>query len=145
MPRGRLSLAASLLLRADISSDLQRASLWDRHLLRRMSLIVAHRDKRSSGRARVSTRSSMKRPLPVKTTWRTMHDGAGARLRIPLPFRGHVMADALVTDQEIAILCDVAEGWGANLNEDKRKVLDQLIAKGFVVSADQESSAKYKL
>jgi predicted transcriptional regulator len=37
------------------------------------------------------------------------------------------------------------EGWGANLNEDKRKVLDQLIAKGFVVSADQESPAKYKL
>jgi predicted transcriptional regulator len=55
------------------------------------------------------------------------------------------MADALVTDQEIAILCDVMEGWGANLNEDKRKVLDQLIAKGFVVSADQESPAKYKL
>ena len=54
------------------------------------------------------------------------------------------MADALVTDQEIAILCDVLEGSGANLNADKRKVLDQLIATGFVV-ADQESPAKYKL
>jgi hypothetical protein len=53
------------------------------------------------------------------------------------------MADAVISDQEIAILCDVLEGWGANLNEDKRKVLDQLIAKGFVVPA--ESSAKYKL
>jgi predicted transcriptional regulator len=66
-------------------------------------------------------------------------------LEFRFPFRGRVMADALVTDQEIAILCDVMEGWGANLNEDKRKVVDQLIAKGFVVSADQESPAKYKL
>ncbi len=55
------------------------------------------------------------------------------------------MADALITDQEIAILCDVLDGWGANLNAHKTKVLDQLIAKGFVVLADQESSAKYKL
>ena len=55
------------------------------------------------------------------------------------------MTDAVITDQEIAILCDVLEGWSANLNADKRKVLDQLIAKGFVVSADQESPAKYKL
>jgi len=55
------------------------------------------------------------------------------------------MTDAVITDQEVAILCDVLEGWGANLNADKRKVLDQLIAKGFVVSADQESPAKYKL
>ena len=55
------------------------------------------------------------------------------------------MADALITDQEISILCDILEGWGANLNADKRKVLDQLIAKGFVVPADQESVEKYKL
>ena len=55
-----------------------------------------------------------------------------------------VMTDALITDQEIAI-CDVLEGWGANLNADKRKILDQLIAKGFVVPADQELPAKYKL
>ena len=66
-------------------------------------------------------------------------------LEFRFPFRGHVMADALVTDQEIAIFCDVMEGWGANLNEDRRKVLDQLIAKGFVVSAGQEPPAKYKL
>jgi len=46
------------------------------------------------------------------------------------------MADVLITDQEMAILCDVLEGWGANLNADKRKVLDQLIAKGFVVLTD---------
>jgi hypothetical protein len=55
------------------------------------------------------------------------------------------MTDAVITDQEVAILCDVLEGWGANLNADKRKVLDQLIAKGYVVPADQESPAKYKL
>jgi hypothetical protein len=41
------------------------------------------------------------------------------------------MADAL-TDQEIAILCDVLEGQGAKFNTDKKEVLDQLIAKGFV-------------
>ena len=41
------------------------------------------------------------------------------------------MADALISDQEIAILCDVLERGGANLNADKRKVLDRLIAKGF--------------
>ncbi len=56
------------------------------------------------------------------------------------------MADTHISDQEIAILCDVLEGGGANLNADKRKVLDQqLVAKGFVVAAGQESPVKYKL
>ena len=56
------------------------------------------------------------------------------------------MAEALISDQEIAILCDVLEGGGANLNADKRKVLDQqLVAKGFVVAAGQESPVKYQL
>src|SRR5580692_1942765 len=62
----------------------------------------------------------------------------GNRLASVFPFRTRVMAE-LITDQEIAILCDVLEGSGANLKADKRKVLDQLIAKGFVVVADQES------
>jgi hypothetical protein len=61
------------------------------------------------------------------------------------PSGSRVMADAPISDQEIAILCDVLEGWGANLNADKRKVLDQLIAKGVVVLSDQEFPAKYKL
>ena len=52
------------------------------------------------------------------------------------------MADALITDPEIAILCDVLEGSGANLNADKKTVLDQLVAKGFVVVADQEVARK---
>jgi hypothetical protein len=60
-------------------------------------------------------------------------------------FRSRVVSDALITDQEISLLCDVLEGRGADLNADKRKSLDQLIAKGFVVAADQESSVKYKL
>jgi len=55
------------------------------------------------------------------------------------------MQDTLISDQEIAILCDVLEGGGANLNADKRRVLDQLITKGFVVAAGQESPAKFKL
>jgi len=55
------------------------------------------------------------------------------------------MAEALITDQEISILCDILEGQGANLKADKRKILDQLVTKGFVVPADQESPAKYKL
>src|SRR5690348_1680883 len=68
----------------------------------------------------------------------------GARLGAD-SLRSRVMADTPITDQEIAILCDVLEGWGANLNADKRKVLDQLIAKGFVVPAGQDSPVKYKL
>ena len=55
------------------------------------------------------------------------------------------MADTLVSAQEIVILCDVLEGGGANLNADKRKVLDQLIAKGFVVAAGLELPFGYKL
>ena len=55
------------------------------------------------------------------------------------------MADIPIADEEIAILCDVLEGSGANLNTDKRNVLDQLIAKGFVVPADQGSLTKYRL
>jgi hypothetical protein len=54
------------------------------------------------------------------------------------------MADPLITDQEIAILCDVLEGRGANLTPVKKNVLDQLIAKGFVMTSDQ-ASAKYEL
>ena len=54
------------------------------------------------------------------------------------------MADSVITDEEISILCDVLEGWSANLNANKMKILDQLIAKGLVVPDDQES-AKYKL
>ena len=39
------------------------------------------------------------------------------------------MADALITEQEIAILCDVLEGSGANLNADKGRFLISLLRR----------------
>ncbi len=54
------------------------------------------------------------------------------------------MTDDLVTDQEIAILCSILDGRAANLNADKRKVLDRLIANGFVELSDRAAST-YKL
>jgi hypothetical protein len=39
------------------------------------------------------------------------------------------MADALITDEEISILCDVLEGQGANFSASKKNVLDQLLLK----------------
>ena len=51
------------------------------------------------------------------------------------------MADALVTDLEIVVLCDLLEGPGANLKGHKRSVLDQLLAKGLIEPALQEGSA----
>ena len=59
------------------------------------------------------------------------------------------MADVIIlNDQELTILCDLMDGWGAkwsgNLNADQRQVLDQLIAKGFVEAADEQSAARYK-
>jgi hypothetical protein len=55
------------------------------------------------------------------------------------------MADALISDEEIAVLCDLVEGRGANFSAERRKVLDQLIARGFVVLTGRESPAKYIL
>ena len=53
-----------------------------------------------------------------------------------------------INDQELAILCDLMDGWGtnwgSNLDADKRQVLDQLIAKGFVEPADQQSIPTFK-
>ena len=54
----------------------------------------------------------------------------------------------IINDQELAILCDLMDGWGTNcrgnLDADKRQVLDQLIAKGFVEAADQQSIPTFK-
>jgi hypothetical protein len=55
------------------------------------------------------------------------------------------MADALITDEEISILCDVLEGRGGNFSASKKNLLDQLIVKGFVTASDQVSSVNYKL
>ena len=53
-----------------------------------------------------------------------------------------------INDHELAILCDLMDGWGTNwggnLDADKRQVFDQLIAKGFVELADHQSIATYK-
>ena len=57
--------------------------------------------------------------------------------------RRNVMADDL-TDLEIAVLCDLLDGPGANLKAYKRAVLDQLVAKGLVEPAKGEP-AKFQL
>lgn len=55
------------------------------------------------------------------------------------------MIDVPLTDQEISVLCDVAEGQGVNFNADKKNVLNQLIESGYVEAGGQESLPKYKL
>jgi hypothetical protein len=55
----------------------------------------------------------------------------------------HVMADDL-SDLEIAVLCDLLDGPGANLKAHKRAVLDQLVAKKLVEPAKDEP-AKFQL
>jgi hypothetical protein len=47
------------------------------------------------------------------------------------------MADVLITDEEISILCDVLEGRGGNFSAGKKNLLDQPIVKGFVTASDQ--------
>ena len=53
-----------------------------------------------------------------------------------------------VTDEELAILCDIVAGWGVkrakNLDTDKRLALDRLIANGFVEQANGHSVTNYK-
>jgi hypothetical protein len=55
------------------------------------------------------------------------------------------MADVLITDEEISILCDVLEGRSGNFSASKSNLLDQLIVKGFVTASGQASSVSYKL
>jgi hypothetical protein len=58
------------------------------------------------------------------------------------------MAEAVtITNQELAILCDIVSGWGMkraeNLSSDKKLVLDRLIANGFVEPTNELSPTKY--
>lgn len=53
------------------------------------------------------------------------------------------MSDDL-SDLEIAALCDLLAGPGANLKAHKRAVFDQLVAKGLVEPANDDP-AKYQL
>ncbi len=55
------------------------------------------------------------------------------------------MTDALITDQEIAILCDILEGWNANFSASKKNILEQLITKELVTVFDHDLLTKYKL
>ena len=63
--------------------------------------------------------------------------------------RSRGMAEArVVNDQELAIICDLVDGWdtkwGGELNDNKRQALDQLIANGFVELAEAGSLTRYK-
>lgn len=53
-----------------------------------------------------------------------------------------------INDQELAILCDLVDGWGpkwgGKLDDNKRQALDHLIADGFVEQADEQSVLVYK-
>jgi hypothetical protein len=53
-----------------------------------------------------------------------------------------------VTNEELAILCDLVAGWSAkraaNLGADKRQALDRFIANGFVARADESSLTTYQ-
>jgi len=51
--------------------------------------------------------------------------------------RINVVADDL-SDLEIAVLCDLLDGPGANLKGHKRAVLDQLVTKGLVVPTKRD-------
>ena len=48
------------------------------------------------------------------------------------------MADDVVTDLEIAVLCDLLDGPGVNLKAHRRSVLDALVSKGLVGPAKDE-------
>ena len=59
------------------------------------------------------------------------------------------MTDAVtVTNEELAILCDIVTGWSVkrveNLDADKRLALDRLIANGFVEQASGHSVTNYQ-
>jgi hypothetical protein len=50
----------------------------------------------------------------------------------------NVMADEVITDLEIAVLCDLLDGPGVNLKAHKKSVLDALVSKGLVGPAKDD-------
>jgi hypothetical protein len=54
----------------------------------------------------------------------------------------------IVTNEELAILCDIVGGWSSklagNADTDKQHALDRLIANGFVELANGHSVTKYQ-
>ena len=53
-----------------------------------------------------------------------------------------------ITNEELAILCDIVAGWSVkkaeSLDRGKQQALDRLIANGFVEQANGRSVAKYQ-
>ena len=62
------------------------------------------------------------------------HTNLGARSQ-----GSNVVTDDL-SDLEIAVLCDLLQGPGANLKGHKRAVLNQLVTKGLVVPTKRDPS-----
>ena len=48
------------------------------------------------------------------------------------------MVDDVITDLEIAVLCDLVDGPRVNLKAHRRSVLDGLVAKGLIAPAKDE-------
>ena len=51
---------------------------------------------------------------------------------VSIACRPRIMADDVVTDLEIAVLCDLLDGPGVNLRAHKRSILNSLVSKGLV-------------
>ncbi len=49
------------------------------------------------------------------------------------------MVDDVITDLEIAVLCDLVDGPRVNLKAHRRSVLDGLVAKELIAPAKEES------
>jgi len=50
----------------------------------------------------------------------------------------NVMVDDVITDLEIAVLCDLVDGPRVNLKAHRRSVLDGLVARGLIAPAKDE-------
>ena len=50
------------------------------------------------------------------------------------------MVDDVITDLEIAVLCDLVDGPRVNLKAHRRSVLDGLVAKELIEPAKEESA-----
>ncbi len=55
------------------------------------------------------------------------------------------MANALITDPEIAVLCDLLEGPHANLNAHKRSIFDRFLRRDLSSLPPQKSTARFQL
>jgi hypothetical protein len=54
----------------------------------------------------------------------------------------------IITNEELAILCDIVAGWSVKraetLDAEKKQALDRLIANGFIEQGNGHSVAKYQ-